>query len=133
MDSVTPDQLASVPLLSGLASSDLEVLAPRMEVDKHDAGHVWSREGQSGYAFYIVSDGTVDVTIEGNHVRQLGPGDYFGEIAILGGGRRTATVTSITPTTVWSLFGTRFRELQMDHPSVAASLENAMNERLATD
>jgi CRP-like cAMP-binding protein len=133
VEPIRPDELARVPLLSGLEVGDLELLASKLEVEQYDPGHVWTREGQSGYAFYIVAEGSLDVTVEGQPVRQLGPGDYFGEIAILGGGRRTATVISISPTTVWSLFGTRFRELQMDHPAVAASLENAMNERLATD
>ena len=133
MDPVKPDELVRVPLLSGLKPADLVVLASRLEVERGDKGHVWAREGQSGYAFYLVADGSLEVTIEGQPVRLLGPGDYFGEIAILGGGRRTATVTSTSSTTLWSLFGTRFRELQMDHPAVAAALENAMNERLATD
>jgi CRP-like cAMP-binding protein len=133
MDPIKPDELVLVPLLAGLEPSDLVVLASRLEVQKGDKGHVWAREGQSGYAFYIVADGSLEVTIEGQPVRQIGPGDYFGEIAILGGGRRTATVTSTGPTTVWALFGTRFRELQIDHPDVATALENAMNERLASD
>ena len=57
----------------------------------------------------------------------------FGEIAILGEGRRTATVTATEPVVVWTMFGTLFRDLQATRPDVAAALEAAMAERLAHD
>jgi CRP-like cAMP-binding protein len=51
-------------------------------------------EGASGYSFFVLCEGTATVTIDGNEVRALEPGDFFGELAILGDGRRTATVTT---------------------------------------
>jgi CRP-like cAMP-binding protein len=52
-------------------------------------------------------------------IRQLGPGDFFGELSIVGDGRRTATVKATSPVTVWSMFGTQFRRLEQQFPEVA--------------
>jgi CRP-like cAMP-binding protein len=71
------------------------------------------------------------VTHDGQVLRTMGPGDFFGEIAILGPqGRRTATVTAVDDVVVWELFGTVFRTLQMESPDVAQALEQAMRTRL---
>ena len=59
----------------------------------------------------------------------LTAGDFFGEIAIIGGGRRSATVTTTTPARLLVMFGTEFRQLQKTHPGIAAQLETAMATR----
>jgi voltage-gated potassium channel len=64
-------------------------------------------------------------------VAQLGPGDFFGEMAILGDGRRQATVTTSSPAKVLVLFGTEFRQLEQDHPQIAEQIETAMRDRAA--
>jgi CRP-like cAMP-binding protein len=64
-------------------------------------------------------------------VANLGPGDFFGEIAILGHGRRTATVTTTSPVTLLVMFGAEFRRLEAAHPDIASSIRRAMEERLA--
>ena len=69
------------------------------------------------------------MSARGNQIRELGPGDYFGEVAILGDGRRSATVTTTTPSQLLVLFGTEFRRLQEDQPEIAARLEAAMADR----
>lgn len=89
-------------------------------------------EGQAGYAFYVLESGKATVTRDGDELRTLEPGDFFGEIAILGGGRRTATVTATEPVVAWVMFGTTFRTLQMARPDVAEALQDAMRQRLAT-
>ena len=58
----------------------------------------------------------------------LGPGDFFGELAILGDGRRTATVTTATPAQVLVLFGTEFRRLQQEYPEIAERIESALRD-----
>ena len=133
MDHPTADDLARVPLLAHLTDDVRQVLADRFEVEEFDAGRQLVTEGRAGYSFYLLDRGTVSVTHEGREVRTLGPGDFFGEIAILGEGRRTATVTATEPGLAWSLFGTSFRALQADRPDVADALESAMTERLAAD
>lgn len=131
MSHPTPDDLLRVPLFADLPSDAAEVLAPRLDIEVFEAGRRVLLEGTAGYAFYVVDEGQVSVTHDGETLRTLGPGDFFGEIAILGGGRRTASVTAIESTTVWKLFGTAFRELEKVRPDVGAALQAAMRERLA--
>ena len=132
MSHPTPHDLQRVPLFADLPSDAAEVLAPRFDIEQFDAGRSVLLEGSSGYAFYILDQGQVSVAHDGQILRTLGPGDFFGEIAILGGGRRTASVTATEPTTVWKLFGTAFRELERIRPDVSAALQEAMRQRLAT-
>jgi len=132
MDDIVAADLADVPLLAGLSEEARAALAERFEVERHAAGHSIVTEGRAGYSFYVIAKGTATVTHEGRELRTLGPGDFFGEIAILGQeGRRTATVTAAEAMVVWALFGTSFRTLQMERPQVAAALEQAMKDRLA--
>jgi CRP-like cAMP-binding protein len=105
-------------------------LAKFLEVEHHHAGHQILRQGQSGYAFYLLAHGSVEVAQDGVMIRQLGAGDYFGELAILGGGRRTAAVTAIDEVEVWALFGAHFRELAASEPDIAKTLMDAASQRL---
>jgi CRP-like cAMP-binding protein len=129
----TADDLARVPLLAHLTDDARQVLADRFEVEEFDTGRQLVTEGRAGYSFYLLHRGKVSVTHEGRVVRTLSAGDFFGEIAILGEGRRTATVTATEPGAAWSLFGTSFRTLQAERPDVADALQSAMTERLSAD
>ncbi len=128
----TPQDLLRVPLFADLPADAAEVLAPRFDVEEYDPGRPVVLEGSSGYAFYVLDAGQVSVTHDGHELRTLGAGDFFGEIAILGGGRRTATVTVTEQATVWKMFGTAFRELERIRPDVGVALQEAMRQRLAT-
>ena len=88
-------------------------------------------EGASGYSFFVLVDGEARVTADGVELGTLGPGDFFGETAILGGGRRSATVTTTTLSTLLFMFGTEFRQLQQAQPEIAAQLEAAMARHLS--
>jgi CPA1 family monovalent cation:H+ antiporter len=88
-------------------------------------------EGAAGSSFYVLLDGAAKVTVEGETVATYGPGDFFGEMAILGSGRRNATVTITTQSRVLSMFGTDFRMLQEVQPEVAELLEKTMRQRAA--
>ena len=125
--------LARIPLFAGLPAEAREVLCDRFEIQDFDTGQRLVTEGRSGYAFYILDRGHASVSHDGHEIRKLDPGDFFGEIAIIGDGRRTATVTATEPGTMWTLFGTSFRELQADRPDVATALQDAMTEKLAAD
>lgn len=128
-----PQDLLRVPLFADLEAEAAEVLAGRFDIEHFDTGRRLVLEGSAGYAFYIVAEGRASVSQEGAELRTLGAGDFFGEIAILGGGRRTATVTATEPVTAWKMFGTAFREMEQARPDVAAALQDAMRRRLATD
>ena len=91
-------------------------------------------EGASGYSFFVLLEGGAVVTADGRPaVAVCEPGDFFGEIAILGDSRRTATVTTTEPSRLLVLFGTEFRRLQEAHPAIAARLEDAVAQRRAAD
>jgi len=127
----TAEQLANVPILAGLNSDQLTEIANWLEVREVSADTVLAGEGAAGYSFFIVADGKAVVTVDGREVRTLSPGDFFGEMALLGGGRRAGTVTTTTDATVLSLHGTDFRLLQQEFPEVAGRIEETMRARLA--
>ena len=127
----TADDLARIPLFAGLDAGARTELASRFDEEDFAEGKTVVAEGSSGYAFYVIADGTAEVQSGVTVVRRLGPGDHFGEIAILGEGRRTATVKATSPLTLWVLFGTTFRVLQTSRPDVADALTRAMEDRLA--
>jgi voltage-gated potassium channel len=128
MPAATADDLAGIPLFDTLEEDARNTIAPWFELEDVSAGVNLTGEGASGYSFFILRDGTATVTIDGDEVRTLGPGDFFGELALLGDGRRTATVTTATPAKVLVLFGTEFRQLQQDHPEIAERIESALRE-----
>ena len=126
---VSPADLAPIPLFASLGPDELEELSEWFELKSAGEGVKLCGEGASGYSFFVIVDGTAVVTSDGAELATLGPGDYFGEIAILDGGRRTATVTATTPSRLLVMFGTEFRRLQQAHPAIAAQLEGAVATR----
>jgi CRP-like cAMP-binding protein len=124
----TTDDLVGLPLFESLEASDRETIAPWFEVQDVSAGVKLTGEGAPGYSFFVLRDGAATVTINGIEVRTLAAGDFFGELAILGEGRRTATVTTDSPSEVLVLFGTEFRRLQQEYPELAQRVESALRE-----
>ncbi len=129
---VDPNNLAEVPLFTSLSEEDRRELAGWFESRIVGPGTKLCGEGAAGYTFFVLTEGAADVNVGGEVVRSLGPGDFFGEVGVLEGGRRTATVTTTSGAKVLALFGTEFRRLQEKLPETAASIEAAMRERLVT-
>jgi CRP-like cAMP-binding protein len=125
------DDLNGIPLFADLTDEERASLAEWFEVSDASTGATLVTEGASGYSFYVLIDGAAEVTVGGETVATYGPGDYFGEMAILGGGRRSATVTVTAPSRLLSMFGTEFRMLQEVQPDIAARLEETMQQRAA--
>lgn len=123
--------LAGLPFFSGLDDDQLGELANWFHVQNAGEGVRLVGEGAPGYTFFILIDGTAKVTSEGRSLATLGPGDFFGEVAILGDGRRTATVTSYSPVRLLVLFGTEFRQLEAAYPQIATRIKEAMQARVA--
>jgi CRP-like cAMP-binding protein len=94
-------------------------------------GAILAGEGAPGHSFLVLAEGNTRVTADGAEVATLHAGDFFGEMAILGDGRRVATVTAASPAKVLVLFGLEFRRLQQDQPLIAEQLEAAMRRRPA--
>lgn len=124
------NRLEQVPLFSGCSQRDLQTIARSVVDIDHPAGTVVAREGEPGVGLFVIADGTADVTIGGKKKATLGPGDFFGEIALLDGGPRTATVTASTDVRLLGLTEWVFRGLMQEHPSIAVKTLQAMAGRL---
>jgi CRP-like cAMP-binding protein len=124
-----PTQLAGIPLFEGLSGDQLETIAKWFDVEEHPASTRLTREGASGYAFFVLEAGRARVEHEGTVVDELRPGDVFGEMALVGDGRRKADVFADTEVRVLAMFGTRFRELQALAPAVAGRLDQLAEQR----
>ena len=125
------DDVARVPLFESLDEGQQRRVASWFHVENVGEGVRLVGEGCHGYTFFVLADGSAEVTSDGEQLSSLGPGDYFGEVAILGGDRRTATVTSTSPARLLVMFGTEFRQLEAAHPEIASRLTEAMQARLA--
>jgi CRP-like cAMP-binding protein len=126
---VSTERLQAVPLFSTLSAEELAALGGRFEERQVKAGTRLTTEGASGYTFFVIEEGTVEVERDGNVVNTLGTGDFFGEAAILSGERRNATVTATSEVELLVLFGTEFRILERDWPAMAATIAAKMAER----
>ena len=124
------EQLSKVPLFSGCSRKDLQTIARIVRDIDHPAGTVIAREGDPGVGLFVITEGMTDVTIGGRRRARLGPGDFFGEISLLDGGPRTATVTSTSDVKLLGLTEWTFRGLMMEHPSIAVKTLQAMAGRL---
>jgi CRP-like cAMP-binding protein len=127
------EDLATIPLFDSLEGSELQKIAPWFSSRSADEGAHLCGEGASGYSFFILTEGSAVVTADGARLGELGPGDFFGEIAMLTGSRRSATVTATSPARLLVMFGSDFRRLEQMQPEIAARIEEAMRLRLATD
>ncbi len=126
----TAADLERISLFASLSDSEREELAESFEVRSKVAGTQLIDERTGGYSFFALADGEARVSVNGIEIAALGPGDCFGEMALLGDGRRAASVTTTTPTTVYVMFGTEFRRLQQTHPAVVGRIQAMMRERL---
>ena len=122
--------LEQVPLFSGLEHRDLEQIAGSMKQRRFDAGETVATEGEQGVGFFLIESGTAKVTVAGDERRTLGPGDYFGEVALISGSDRTATVTAESDLTCWGMTSWAFRPIVEENASIAWKLLQAMAKML---
>lgn len=124
--------LARVALFRDLDQRELKEIAGSMKEYSYEAGRAIVTEGEGGVGFFVIADGSAKVTVEGGEVRTLGPGDYFGEIALLADTKRTATVTAETDLTCWALSSWAFRPIVGGNASIAWKLLQAMARMLGS-
>jgi CRP-like cAMP-binding protein len=122
MASEVADLLKQVPLFSDLDGKELEHIANAMKQRTFQAGQEIAVEGESAVGFFVIEDGQAKVTVHGEERRTLGPGDYFGEIALITQGARTATVTADTLLKTFGMTFWEFRPLVEETPSIAWKL-----------
>ena len=114
--------LERMPLFRGVPPAEVEQVAAQLDDATYLAGHGVITEGMQGPEFFIILDGTASVLIDGDTVATLGPGDFFGEVAALDGGPRTATVRADTQLRCVTLPVGGLRTFLLDHPVVAVNL-----------
>lgn len=132
MSHPTAADLGRIPMLASLDTAARERLAARLDVVEYADGERIVIEGTSGSDVFVIDSGRATATQrERGLVGLLGPGDFFGEIALLGKSKRNATITASTPMVVWVLRGDAMQSLQREYPEVANALSTAMQDRLA--
>lgn len=124
------DLLRRVPLFADLSDRQLKRLAKTFKERKFSAGYAIATEGQGGVGFFVIGEGTVTYSVGGEEKGRGGPGEYFGEIALIDDGARSATVTAATDVTAYGLTSWEFRPLVEDNAAIAWELLQAMAKRL---
>lgn len=124
------DVVKGVPLFAGLSQRELRSLARRFREQIVKAGDDVVTEGRGGAGFFVIADGTAQVTSGGRTVRTLGPGDHFGEVSLIDAGPRSASVVASSDLTLLGLSSWEFRPFVEEHPNVAWKLLQALADRL---
>ena len=123
--------LSQVPFFSGLKARDLDAIAHASDEIDAKPGKVLAAQGSAGHEFYVIVEGTVSVERDGQHLRDLGAGDTFGELALVARIPRTATVTCTTPCRLIVLGSREFNALRLDHPEIESGMLRVVAQRLA--
>ena len=124
------DLISKVPLFERLSKRDLERIAGVADEIDLNEGKELTREGEPGREFFVLLEGTAAVTQGGEQVNELAPGDFFGEIALISDGPRTATVTATTPVRTLVVTRRSFQRLVDEMPEIQRNVLAAAAERL---
>jgi CRP/FNR family cyclic AMP-dependent transcriptional regulator len=123
------DRLKAIPLFAGLNRKERRALAPRADEVELEQGRVIVREGEWAYEFFAIEDGTAEVRRGEQLLAELGPGDFFGEMGLVGDTRRNANVIASSPLKVVVMTAQAFRQTSRELPEVAAKIRAAIEER----
>lgn len=127
---VTTDLLRLVPLFAGMSDRSFESIATVASEVDFAAGDALVRQGEPGSAFYIIVKGRATVDRGGTTLRDLGPGDFLGEIALVDGSARTATVTALEPVEAVTVTRDDFLDLFDRLPVFRLEVLNALTQRV---
>jgi CRP-like cAMP-binding protein len=122
--------LSKVPIFAGVKEKELRKLAERMMERTFSEGDTITEQGKSGVGFFVIEEGDATVSISGEIVRTLGPGDWFGEIALIDDGPRSATIVAGTDLRCRGMTAWEFRPFVQEHPEVAWPLLETLAARL---
>ena len=124
------DRLAELQPFAGLSDADLKAVAGVAETYEEPAGTTLVREGDYGYELIAIEEGTADIVRDGVVVDQIGPGDFFGEVALLEKGRlRNASVVATSPVKIVAITRHHMGVLGERFPEVAQKMRDAAAER----
>jgi CRP/FNR family transcriptional regulator len=122
--------LKKVPLFAGLDNKELEQIGSSMRERRFKAGDTVTQEGAGGVGFFVVEEGEAEVNVGGEVKGKVGPGDYFGEIALINESPRTATLTARTDMLCYGMTPWEFRPLVETNSVIAWKLLTAMAEKM---
>jgi hypothetical protein len=122
--------LRRIPLFSACSAHDLRSIAARAETREYPAGATLCTQGERGDGFFVIVDGRAEARRDGAVIRSMGPGDFFGEIALIDAGPRTATVTSTTALRCFMIGSQQFRDVLGQNANVAVRILDAVTRRL---
>jgi CRP-like cAMP-binding protein len=124
-------RLREIPLFGSLPKKQLMAAAQLADEVQVEEGHHLVDEGRFAHEFFLIEDGKADVVHNGAVVAELGPGDFFGEIALIKTERRAASVIAKTPMNLVVIFGPNFRSLVSNLPTVQQKIDSAIEQRCA--
>ena len=130
MAGAPPELLQRVPLFSDLQRRDLERVGNSMKERRFEPGETLTVEGRGGVGFFVIEEGNATVSVHHEERGKLGPGDYFGEIALISEGSRTATITAETPVKAWGMTMWDFRPLVEGNAEISWKMLQAMAKQL---
>lgn len=124
------DSMARIPMFTACSKRELQTISKLTTQHDVPAGKALTREGEGGSEFAIILEGTAVATRNGREIGRLGPGDYYGEIALLDPGVRTATVTAETPMTLAILTPAEFSQALDEVPALAHKIMRGLARRV---
>lgn len=127
------DELRRVPLFSGLDRKELAILAKLVKDQRYAAGTEIVKAGSSGHGLYIIREGQISVKKDGRTVATMGPGQFFGEVAILDGGPRTADIYAEHDTVCMTLISWEIKPLLMENAGITYKMLLEVTKRLRSE
>jgi CRP-like cAMP-binding protein len=125
------DLLARTPLFSGLSRRNLKRIAEVTQVAHRSKGAMLVAAGAPGAtSFYVIVEGTVDVVKNGETVNQLGPGSFFGELGVIDGGRRNASIVATSEVTALRMTRAAFKQVMTEEPGIAYRVMESLVARI---
>ena len=122
-------RLESIPLFAGLSRKERRSVAQRADEVDLEAGREIVREGEYPYEFFAIEEGTAEVKRGDQHLAELGPGDFFGEMGLIENAPRNASVVTRSPLTAVVMTGSAFRQIDRELPEVSKKIRQAIDER----
>jgi CRP-like cAMP-binding protein len=122
-------RLESIPLFAGLSRKERRSVAQRADEVDLEAGREIVREGEFPYEFFAIEEGTAEVKRGDQHLAELGPGDFFGEMGLIENAPRNASVVTRSPLTAVVMTGSAFRQIDRELPEVSKKIRKAIDER----
>jgi CRP/FNR family transcriptional regulator, cyclic AMP receptor protein len=122
-------RLQAVPLFAGLSKKERRSVAQKADEVDVPAGRHLVREGEFAYEFFAIEEGKAEVRRGEQFLAELGPGEFFGEMGLIGNVTRNASVVAATQVTAIVLTGSAFRQIDREMPSVATQIRKAIEER----